>query len=46
LLEDHRIEVPVVVHGGRRFVRFSVHVYNDVEDYERLADAVMTLAGG
>jgi isopenicillin-N epimerase len=44
LLEEHRIEVPVVVHGGRRFVRFSVHVYNDVEDYERLADAVMTLA--
>ncbi len=45
LFEDHRIEVPIVVHGGRRFVRFSVHVYNDVEDYERLADAVMTLAG-
>ncbi len=45
LLATHRIEVPVVTHDGRRFVRFSVHVYNDVDDYERLADAVMAIAG-
>lgn len=45
LLEAHRIEVPVVVHGDRRFVRFSVHVYNELEEYDRLADAVMAIAG-
>jgi isopenicillin-N epimerase len=45
LLEEHRIEVPVVVHDDRRFVRFSVHVYNEVEEYQRLADAVMSIAG-
>ena len=44
LLFDHRIEVPIVVHAGRRFVRFSVHVYNEPADYARLADAVMSLA--
>ena len=46
LLEEHRIEVPIVTHGGDRLVRFSVHVYNDDSDYERLAEAVLTLADG
>lgn len=40
LLKDHRIEIPVMYHGGRRFVRFSVHVYNEFDEYERLADAI------
>ena len=40
LLEEHRIEIPVMYHGGRRFVRFSVHVYNEFDEYERLADAI------
>jgi len=40
LLEDHRIEIPVMYHGGRRFLRFSVHVYNEFDEYERLADAI------
>ncbi|MAD78851.1 MAG: hypothetical protein CMJ51_05715 [Planctomycetaceae bacterium] len=46
LLEEHRIEVPIVTHGGHRLVRFSVHVYNDDSDYERLAEAILTLADG
>lgn len=45
LHDEHRIEVPIVVHGDRRHVRFSVHVYNDEAEYERLGDAIMRLAG-
>ena len=44
LLEDHRIEVPVVTHDQKRFVRFSVHVHNHEEEYERLADAILEIA--
>jgi hypothetical protein len=40
LLEDHRIEIPVMQLGGRRFVRFSTHVYNEFSEYERLAAAI------
>lgn len=43
LLEDHRIEIPVMYHGGRRFVRLSVHAYNEPSEYERLAAAVETM---
>ena len=44
LLEDHRIEVPIVTHDGKRFVRFSVHVHNHEAEYERLGDAISTIA--
>ena len=44
LFEEHRIEVPIVVHDGRRHVRFSVHAYNEEAEYERLGDAIMTLS--
>lgn len=46
LFEDHRIEVPIVVHADRRHVRFSVHAYNEDAEYERLADAIMRIAAG
>ena len=45
LLAEHRIEAPIIIHEGQRLVRFSVHVYNEDSEYERLAEAVVTLAG-
>ena len=44
LLEEHRIEVPIVTHDGRRFVRFSVHVHNQQGEYDLLADAITRIA--
>ena len=29
--------------GGQPWVRISVMVYNTIEDYEKLADAILTL---
>lgn len=45
LYSGHRIEVPVVEFGGRRWVRVSCQVYNRAADYERLAGAVLDLCG-
>lgn len=36
----HHIEVPVKCVAGRLYVRLSGHVYNSLQDYEKLADAV------
>lgn len=44
LLDDHRIEVPVVQHQGRRYFRISAHVYNEPNDYHRLGEAVQEIA--
>ncbi len=40
LLEKHRVVVPVTNHDGWRWLRVSAQLYNTVEDYERLADAL------
>ena len=40
LLEEYRIEVPVLRYRGRLHVRVSAHVYNEPQDYERLAEAI------
>jgi isopenicillin-N epimerase len=39
LFERHRVEVPIMhwPAKGQRWVRISAQVYNDLEDYERLA---------
>ncbi|KAJ0394261.1 hypothetical protein ATCC90586_006154 [Pythium insidiosum] len=39
----HQIEVPVKCVEGRLYVRLSAHIYNELEDYDRLARAI---AGG
>lgn len=44
LLHAHRIEVPVLARHGRLHVRVSLQVYNDLEDVERLAAAVLDVA--
>ncbi|GLC39561.1 hypothetical protein PLESTM_000911900 [Pleodorina starrii] len=40
----HSVECPVKCIQGRLFVRISVHVYNTLSDYERLAAAVERIA--
>ena len=42
LLERHNIEVPVFAWGDppQRLLRISAQLYNEAEDYERLADAL------
>ncbi|KAL4425559.1 hypothetical protein ABPG75_009575 [Micractinium tetrahymenae] len=41
----HSVECPVKCIGGRLYVRISVHIYNEAADYERLAAAVLHIAG-
>ena len=41
LLFDHGIEVQVHAGHGRLWARISAQVYNEISDYERLADAVL-----
>jgi isopenicillin-N epimerase len=44
LLFDDRIEVQVHASHGQLWARISAQVYNAIEDYERLGDAVATRA--
>ncbi len=43
LVERHRVQVPIVVWPAapRRYVRISAQVYNRVEEYDRLAEALV-----
>ena len=43
LYEQHRIEVPIKAVGGILYVRISCHVYNRIEEYEKLGQAIMSL---
>ena len=43
LYSEHRIEVPFKSVGGKLGVRISVHIYNELYEYEILADAVNQL---
>ena len=43
LIDEHAIEVPVSARGGSLWVRISTQVYNETEDYARLARAVAKL---
>ncbi len=43
LFDRHRVEVPVFPFAGALWARISAQIYNEIGDYERLADAV---AGG
>jgi isopenicillin-N epimerase len=44
LLERFAIEIPVMDFAGVRYTRISCHVYNEVADYERLAEAIEQLS--
>ncbi len=37
LWEDHRIACPCILFGGRLYVRVCAQIYNEIEDYEKLA---------
>ncbi|XP_072408054.1 uncharacterized protein [Chiloscyllium punctatum] len=43
LYSQNNIEVPVKALGGKLYVRISVHIYNELEQYQKLADAVEEL---
>lgn len=40
LRDDHRIEVPVFGWNGHRCLRVSAHLYNSIDDIDRLFDAL------
>lgn len=39
-------QVPIACWGGRLWVRISAQLYNELADYQRLADAVCELRHG
>ncbi len=43
LLRRANIELPILDFAGVRYLRISAHVYNEVAEYEQLADAVLEL---
>lgn len=45
LLENHRVQVPINEINGRYWTRISAHIYNEMEDYERLAAALPAVLG-
>ena len=44
LLDEHQTEVPVFPFGERNWVRISAQVYNELGDYEALAEALLVRA--
>lgn len=44
LLERARVELPILDFAGVRYLRISCHVYNEHDEYERLAAALLALA--
>jgi isopenicillin-N epimerase len=45
LYTTHRIEVPIMLWGGRAFIRPCCQVYNTPDEYEQLARVIPALAG-
>jgi selenocysteine lyase/cysteine desulfurase len=45
LLDEHGVVVPVTSHDGWRWLRVSAQLYNTLEDFERLADALISSWG-
>jgi isopenicillin-N epimerase len=43
LWQQHHIEVPIVDWNGRRYIRVSCHLYNTLEQIDRLTAALRTL---
>jgi len=45
LWESHKIMAsPSFVHDGRIWLRVSAQIYNDIADYEKLAETIRNLA--
>ena len=43
LFNDHSIEVPIKCIDSKLFVRISCHLYNELEEYEKLAEAILIM---
>ena len=39
----HKIEIPIMDHGGQQFVRLSIQGYNSRDDIDRLVSALEEL---
>ncbi|CAL1534979.1 unnamed protein product [Lymnaea stagnalis] len=44
LYHDYNIEVPIKSVQGHLYVRISAHIYNEVSDYQKLAQAILSIA--
>ena len=44
LWRDHRIDAPITALAGRLWVRISAQIYNDMDDYWRLAQTIIKLS--
>ena len=40
LFDRYKIEIPVMVHGDRTFIRFSINAYNSQNDIDKLIEAL------
>lgn len=45
LLYQHQIEVPILEVRGRLYTRLAAQIYNQISDYERLAEVLSGLVG-
>ncbi len=45
LIDEHRIEAPIIDFDGMLWLRICAQVYNEAWEYERLAEAVTSLLG-
>jgi isopenicillin-N epimerase len=43
LYDKYRIEIPVMVHNGKTYIRFSYHPLNSERDLERLYEVLKEL---
>ena len=43
LYEEHRIQIPVMRHGDRVFIRYSIQAFNSQEDLDRLEQALLQI---
>ena len=43
LYEEHRIQIPVMRHGDRVFIRYSIQAFNSQEDLDRLEEALLRI---
>ena len=44
LIDDFRVQIPINPLTGTLWCRLSAQIYNEIKDYERLAEAIGTLA--
>jgi isopenicillin-N epimerase len=43
LYEEHQIEIPVMPHGTKVYIRFSLNAFNTTNDLDRLYEAIQVL---